>query len=269
METAMNSMIVRLVICSALVFTALPAQAQVQAQDQAAPPALPTPAAGAGASDLPAPLPLTCLLTPSRISDIGSDRSGIVASVAVSRADLVAAGDPLVQIDTTLAEADLRVARISVAALQERLTRTEGLLERNLISRDEIGALRAELELARADEARAALEIARATIRAPFSGYVTDVAVAPGELIGPEPLLRLIEVDRLRAELVYRAETFGLIAPGDIIGLRIDLGQTEVDGVVTAIDPFIDAASNTFTVIAEIENADLGLPVGSSCSVIR
>lgn len=213
-------------------------------------------------------LPLTCLLTPLRTSDIGSDRAGIVTEVPVRRADLVAAGDPLVQIDTTLAEADLRVARISVAALQERLTRNEGLLLRNLISRDEIGALRAELELARADEARAEIEIARATIRAPFAGFVTEIAVAPGQLIGPEPLLRLIEVSGLRAELVYRAEAFGTLATGDAIALRVDLGAAEVTGVVTAIDQFIEPASNTFTVIAQIDNSDLRLPAGSSCTVL-
>lgn len=220
------------------------------------------------AAPVAAPPPLTCLLVPWRMSDIGSDRTGIVAEVAVRRADLVAAGDVLVQIDTTLAEADLRVARISVAALEERLARSEGLVERNLISRDEIGALRAELELARADEARAEIEIARASIRAPFSGFVTELAAAPGQLIGPEPLLRLIEVSRLRAELVYRAELYGVLAPGDAVALRVDLEQADVTGTVTAIDRFIDAASNTFTVVVEIDNSDLSLPAGSSCTVL-
>jgi len=36
---------------------------------------------------------------------------------------------------------------------------------------------------------------------------------------------------------------------------------------VTAIDPFIDASSNTFTVIAEVENPGLALPAGTSCAV--
>jgi membrane fusion protein (multidrug efflux system) len=220
-----------------------------------------------GVAQAQALLPLTCLLTPLRTSDIGSDRSGIVTVVEVGRADLVAAGDALVRIDTTLAEADLEVARNTVAALEERLARNEALVGRNLIPLDEIGALRADLALARAEEARARMEIDRATIRAPFAGYVTEVNVAPGELIGVEPLLRLIEVSRLRAELVYRAEAWGEIAPGQAIPLRVELAGADVEGVVTAIDPFIDASSDTFTVIAEIANPDLALPAGTSCAV--
>lgn len=219
---------------------------------------------GAGA----APMPLTCLLVPWRTSDIGSDRTGIVREVEVRRADLVMAGDPLVRIDTALDQANLRVARITIGALEERLARTEGLLASNLITRDEIGALRAELDLARADEARVEIELARATIRAPFSGYVTELTVAPGQLIGSAPLLRLIEVSRLRAELVYRAELFDAFTPGDLISLSVDPGNADVTGTVTAVDRFIDAASNTFTVTAEIDNSDLTLAAGSSCRVV-
>lgn len=223
----------------------------------------------AGIAHAQALQPLTCLLVPARVSDIGSDRVGIVRSVEVTRADFVEQDAPLVRIDAELAEADLRVARISIAALEERLGRNEGLLSRNLISLDEIGALRSDLELAYANEARAQMEVERATIRAPFSGYVADVAVSVGELIGPDPLLRLIEVSTLRAELVYLAGAFGQVAVGDTLMIRVDLTEAEVEAVVTAIDPFIDATSNAFTVLAEIGNADLALPPGTSCAVVN
>lgn len=213
--------------------------------------------------------PLTCLLVPARISDIGSDRSGIVREVEVRRADLVEAGQPLLQVDTSLAEAELEVSRITIAALEDRLERNEGLLARNLISRDEIGSLRTELDLARAQEARAIAELERATIRAPFSGYIAEVGVSVGELIGPEPLMRLIEVSTLRAELVYLVGAFGELSEGDDLTLRIDLTGTDVVATITAIDPFLDASSNTFTVFADIDNADLTLPAGTSCRAME
>ncbi|MDG2451620.1 MAG: efflux RND transporter periplasmic adaptor subunit [Paracoccaceae bacterium] len=213
--------------------------------------------------------PLTCLLVPARTSDIGSDRVGIVRAVDVRRADFVEQDAPLVRIDAEIAEADLRVARISIAALEERLGRSEGLLSRNLISRDEIGALRTDLQLALANEARAQMELSRATIRAPFAGYVSNIGVSVGELIGPDPLLQLIEVSTLRAELVYLAGAFGLISVGDALMVHVEMADAEVEAVVTAIDPFIDATSNSFTVLAEIENTDLSLPAGTSCAVLN
>mmetsp|Transcript_6700 Transcript_6700/g.11727 ORF Transcript_6700/g.11727 Transcript_6700/m.11727 type:complete len:241 (+) Transcript_6700:83-805(+) len=211
--------------------------------------------------------PLTCLLVPARSSDIGSDRSGIVISVDVTRGDFVEAGDALVRFDTRLADADLQVAQITINGLQERLGRSEGLLSRNLISRDEIEALRTDLALAMAEQARALIELERGTIRAPFAGYVAEVAIAEGELIGPEPLLRIIEVDQLEAELVFLAGAFGEFEIGEEIALSVELTQASVAATITAIDPFIDPTSNTFTVMAEIDNADLAIPAGSSCAV--
>jgi hypothetical protein len=51
--------------------------------------------------------------------------------------------------------------------------------------------------------------------------------------------------------------------------VRVDLAEAEVVAVVTAIDFFIDATSNAFTVQAEIDNADLSLPAGTSCAVVN
>jgi membrane fusion protein (multidrug efflux system) len=217
------------------------------------------------AASLPAaaeqPLPLTCLLVPARTSNI-------VLSVDVTRADLVAKNDPLVIIDSEIAAADLVVARISIESLQERLGRSEGLLSRNLISRDEIGTLRTDLKLAVANEVRAQMELDRATIRAPFSGYVSEIGVSVGELIGPDPLLRLIDVSTLHAELVFLAAAYGQISTGDVLKVSVDLAATEVEAVVISIDPFIDTNSNAFTVLAEIANPDLVLPAGTTCDVI-
>ena len=192
---------------------------------------------------------------------------GVVAEILVDEGDVVMAGAPLVRFDTRLAEADLRVARITINGLDERLSRSEGLLNRNLISRDEIGALRTDLALAEAEEARAQMEMDRGTILAPFAGYVAQVDVAMGELIGPEPLLQLIEVSTLEAELVFLAAAFGEMEIGQDIPLSVDLTQADVVATITSIDPFIDATSNTFTVMAEIDNSDLAIPSGSSCAV--
>ncbi|MEC8294004.1 MAG: efflux RND transporter periplasmic adaptor subunit [Pseudomonadota bacterium] len=214
-----------------------------------------------------APLPLTCLLVPAQISDIGSDRVGIVRDVTVRRADYVAAGDALLLVDAEVAKSDLEVAQISIGALQERLERSEGLLARSLISQDEIGTLRADLALAKASATRAQMEIDRATIRAPFAGYVAEVDVAVGELIGPDPLLRLIDVTTLHAELVFLAGAYGQVALGDV--MEVQVADAQVEATVFAIDPFIEPTSNAFTVMAEIANQDLSLPAGTSCHVVN
>lgn len=213
------------------------------------------------------PAPLTCLLAPARTSDIGSPATGVVREVPVSRSDYVQADDLLVRLDQRFARADLAAAEIRIAALRERIARSARLGESNLIPLDELEQIRTELELAEAEAERARLELEQTEIRAPFAGYVSEIEVAPGELTGADPLLRLIDVSVLEAEMVFVDGALGEIAEGDRVRLAVDLTGAEVAAEVTAIDPFVDSASNTFTVVAEVDNADRALPSGVSCRV--
>ncbi|PJE29643.1 RND family efflux transporter, MFP subunit [Pseudooceanicola antarcticus] len=224
-------------------------------------------AASASAEEQPMPMPLTCLLSPLHISDVGSERTGIVTEVRVDRADLVQKGQVLVQLDQALVEADLTLARISIEALSDRLEKLDRLGQRNLVSGEELEKTRTDLRLAVAEEKRARLALERTVVLAPFTGYVASVGVAVGELIGTEPLLRLIDIDTLSAEMVFTDAYYGEIAVGDEVDFAIDLTGAEVRGRVVAIDPFLDMASNTFSVLAEIDNSDRALPAGISCRV--
>ena len=228
--------------------------------------------AGALALSAPAqaqtPEPLTCLLTPARISDLGTELRATVVEVPVARADRVSQGAALVELDRSLAQADLALAEIAAASLRDRLARTERLARSRLIPTDDLSQLRTDLALAEAELARARSVIERATVRAPFDGFVARIDVAVGELTDAEPLLQLIDVATLRAEMTFPDGDFGRLSPGRPLRLAVDLVDREVDAVVIATDPFLDPASNTFTVTAEIANPDLTLPAGAGCRLL-
>ncbi len=221
----------------------------------------------AGGQTLPPPEPLTCLLAPARVSAVSTELRSIVTDVPVSRADFVAEGDVMVVLDQSLARAERDVAEITAQSLRDRLARTDQLVSRNLISMDEVEQLRTDLALAEADLARVTLQIERTAIRAPFAGYIAQVNVTEGELTGTEPLLVLIDVGTLKAEMVFLDGAFGELELGQTVPMAVDLVNASVTGQITVIDPFLDAASNTFSVVAEIPNADLALPAGASCRI--
>ena len=214
------------------------------------------------------PAPLTCLLAPNLTSDVGSDRGGIVIDVPVSRADIVAEGDVLVQLDAQRVEAELRISDITIAAMTAQIARSEQLSRRNLIPADELAQMRTELALAEAQADQTRYELERSSIRAPFAGVVIAIDVARGELISNAPLMRLVDVSTLKAEMIFLDAAYGQIADGAQVELAIDLVGTTVIGQVTAIDPLLDAASNSFSVSATVDNADLAVPAGVSCRVV-
>lgn len=213
--------------------------------------------------------PLTCLLNPNRVSNIGSDRTSIVRNVPVQRAQFVSKGDVLVQLDDAFLQSDKDVAEITHNSLISRLGRANKLTRGNLISGDEIEEIRTELAVAEAKLSRTNLEIARARVTAPFDGFVADIQVSEGELIGSESLLTLVELTRLKAELVYLAEAYGEISEGDSLRIIVDQTGEQAYATVTSIDPFFDASSNTFSVFAVVENSELTLPAGTNCRVVQ
>lgn len=223
-----------------------------------------TQAGAAGLAD-----PLTCLLQPDRKSDIGSDTGGIVAALAVRRADQVAKGDVLLQLDDRIARAEMKKAEINLQNVNDRLKRAEALTAGKVISADEIGSLRAEAAMADADALRARLQVDRARITAPFSGTIAAVMTEEGQLIGIQPLLTLIDTRQLRAELVFPAEAFGAVKTGDVLTIGVDLVGRQVAGTVVSTDPYLDAASNSFSVVAVVPNADGGLPAGTGCRLVH
>ena len=93
--------------------------------------------------------PLTCLLNPNRVSNIGSDRTSIVRNVPVQRAQFVSKGDVLVQLDDAFLQSDKDVAEITHNSLISRLGRANKLTRGNLISGDEIEEIRTELAVGR------------------------------------------------------------------------------------------------------------------------
>ncbi len=219
------------------------------------------------------PAPLTCLLWPDRSSEIGADVNAIVAQVAVRRADRVAKGDLLLQLDDRIAQAELDKARILAQVSGDKLARAEGVTAGRVISIEEMANLRGEAAMAAADLLRAELMLERLRILAPFDGVVAEVMTETGQLINAQPLLRLIDIRNLRAEVVFAAEAFGQLHEGDTLTLRVELGGSpdgaEVEGHIVTVDSYISPVSNSFTVIAQIDNAAGNILAGTSCALVE
>jgi RND family efflux transporter MFP subunit len=211
--------------------------------------------------------PLTCLLSPARSSEIGSDHIGLVSRVAVRRADRVKAGQVLVELDAAAMQAQIALDQVSVDGLRAKLVRSAVLVERKLIAAEEVEQLRTDLRMAEATLARSRVGLDQTRVVAPFDGVVADVMVTEGELTGSESLIRLVETRQLRAEMVFVDGAFGKVAVGQAVQLSLDLIGVTVAAEVTAIDPFLDPASNTFLVSALVENTNGDIPAGIGCRV--
>ena len=240
-----------------------------------------------------------CLLEPWQVVEVRSSVDGMIASIAVQRGDAIRRGQPLVTLQSDVEKLAVEAARYrvrmdgQVSAARNRidyatkkLARLTDLQKDNFMSaqaRDEAEAEKrlAESELQAATEARelARLEHLRLqeamslrTLTAPFNGVVVDRMLNPGDLAesgsGRKAVLKVAQIDPLRADVALPAALFGQVKAGAKVSLAATVGGGRFPATVRSVDRVIDAASSTFVARLEVPNASGQVPTGSRCEAV-
>lgn len=120
----------------------------------------------------------------------------------------------------------------------------------------EVAMLTKQLRQKQLDAADA--KIKRRTLSAPFAGIVVDVFRRRGDWVEPgDRVVRLIRMDRLRAEGFLRAADARLDLVGSPVTVTVDLpekSQAEFHGKVVFVSPEIDPVNRQVRMWAEVEN---------------
>jgi multidrug efflux pump subunit AcrA (membrane-fusion protein) len=145
-------------------------------------------------------------------------------------------------------------ARARVNASKQQLEAAANAARQN---NQAIKAAQAGVDAARTQVATAQQAVADTIIRAPFSGFVSNRAVAVGEFVtSSTPIITLLRTNPLKLQMqVAEAEV-----PGVTIGMGVSLEveafkDRKFAGTVTAVNPAIDPASRAATIEASIENS--------------
>jgi RND family efflux transporter MFP subunit len=234
-----------------------------------------------------------CLITPERVAEVGSQVTGVVASVRVERGDFVRSGQLLARLHADAerasvnvaqtrakADADFKAAEANYEFQRQNLARAEDLVKRKFISQQALEKVRAETKVAKQklvqareqrEVAQRELDLARAqlrkrAIRAPFDGIIAERYVNVGERIEERPMFRIARINPLRIEVVVPAALFGTVEKGMLARVRPDLPKAEpLDAPIVLVDRLVDPASNTFRVRAELPNPGGVVPSGLRC----
>lgn len=249
--------------------------------------------------------PAMVIYDPDRVAQVGSVVSGRVAKLHAGEGAVVAAGDPLVDIDSQeLGQAEndflrkraaLAVAQAAVAAAQQVHDRARALLAEQALPAAEAQRREADLaratsermaaeadlqaadntlgllgldEVARSDLARTGKVSPRLTVRAPLSGTVTERAVTLGQVVGPsDRLLTIADPAALWVVVdVPEAQAGGVDVGALAIVTGPLLGDRELKTTVTAIAPAVDARTRAVHVRLSVSGST-GLRPGAFVQV--
>jgi membrane fusion protein, multidrug efflux system len=189
---------------------------------------------------------------------LASEVMGTVAEIAVADGSVVAKGDLLLRLDTSSEEAQLRSAEAQLNWAKISAERLRKLQADNTVSQSELDQAEAALKQneANADVIRAAIE--KKTIRAPFAGRLGIWQVNVGASVDARrSLVSLQSLTPVYADFSMPQQNLSQLKTGQAVQVTCDAypGQT-FDGVLTAINPDLDAATRSVPLRATFENTN-------------
>jgi membrane fusion protein, multidrug efflux system len=194
--------------------------------------------------------------------------SGVVQSISFNEGSKVSKGQVLVKVDDSELRAQLAQAqtRQSLAAENER--RAELLLKKEAISREEYDVARADLKSAQAQSQLIQAQLAKTTIRAPFSGRIGLRNISEGSFISPETVIaNLVNTDPLKITFSVPEKYAGQVKENTTLNFTVAGSAKKYTATVYAIEPGIEASSRTLQLRARASNGDGSLMPGSFANI--
>lgn len=190
--------------------------------------------------------------------EVTSRISSVVERIGFEEGQLVKAGQLLLELDHDELEADVAMAEARLQKARSQFERRRGLAATRVISELELEELEAEVLIAEAELRAASARLNKAYIRAPFGGVVGLRLVSIGDLVGPETVITSLD-DMATIKLAFTVpETFlATVREGTAIEARSEVYPDKVFlGQVSLVDPRVDQATRSVTIIAELPNED-------------
>jgi membrane fusion protein, multidrug efflux system len=212
--------------------------------------AIPVEAVAANAGTISSYLIFNSTVETEAAVEVYPQASGLVEAVLVEEGDRVAAGDVLVRIDDDELRLTADEAGVNLQHLERGFKRIGEMFKRHLISNQEFENKEYELNQARLRWDQAQLNLAHATIRAPFSGVITERLVQVGARVGGSAkLLELIKLDDMVARVYVPGQYLTTVRENQLAVITSDfLAGREFGGWVKRISPVVDPRSGTFKV---------------------
>ena len=236
---------------------------------------------------------LDCLIKPEMYIDLSSPVDSVVEKILVEVGETVTRGQPLVELESSVEVARLKLARLNAKSVSDirqseeqlryaksYLHRMNDLLAENSVSQFEHYKAKTEVELAqialnKAQEQWSAVQVklelaqtqlALRTINSPINGIVVDRYAMVGESVRDRTIMKLAKIDPLRIELIAPTEYFGQIHKGMQVAIYPEQPADQFFiATVSVVDQLIDPASGSFTVSMLLPNPDENLIGGVNC----
>ena len=186
---------------------------------------------------------------------ITPEYNGILTNVYVKEGQKVSKGQLLAKIDDGGLSQQVAQLQIQADLAKTTYERQKRLWDQNIGS--EIQFLQAKSNFESQQEAVNQLQkqIAKTSVRAPFSGTIDDVITEEGSVVaaGTSPLMRIVNLDNMYIEVEVPESYVSDVTEGKKVEVNIPVLGKTIDTKIRQASDFINPANRTF-------KAEIGVP---------
>jgi membrane fusion protein (multidrug efflux system) len=200
--------------------------------------------------------------------EIRSEVSGIVEGIYFQEGSNVSKGQVLFKVNDLELKAQLRQMATKEGLASENERRAKLLLQKEAISQEEYDIARADLKSAQAQSQLIKAQIAKTSVRAPFSGKIGLRSISPGTYITPTILVaKLVNTGKLKITFSIPEKYANQVKTNTILTFTVAGSDDKYTAKVYAIEPEVAVATRTLQVRAIAENRDGKLLPGTFANV--
>ena len=190
--------------------------------------------------------------------------AGRIAEFRFDEGQGVKKGALLVTLDSSEVRAQLASAKAQAQLDAQRLERAEDLRKKNFISQQALDEARSNHARAQASQREVEAKLAKAEIRAPFTGVAGLRQVSQGAYVAAgTDIARLEKIDQLKLDFRVPEVYLAKLRTTQQVKVQVDSYPDDAfAGTIYAIEPAVDEATRTMLVRARVANAELKLRPG-------
>ncbi|HLA56523.1 MAG TPA: efflux RND transporter periplasmic adaptor subunit [Flavobacterium sp.] len=201
--------------------------------------------------------------------DIHSEGSGIVESINFNEGSNVVKGQPLFKVNDIELRAQLGKARTAQSLASENERRAKLLLQKEAISQEEYDIASADFKSAQSETQLINAQLAKTTIRAPFSGKIGLRSISKGTYVTPETMIaKLVNTNHVKITFSIPEKYASQMKVGNTLTFTTaGSKKEEYTAKIYAIEPEVEVETRTLKLRAIAENPQGKLLPGTFANV--
>jgi membrane fusion protein (multidrug efflux system) len=200
--------------------------------------------------------------------EIRSEVSGIVEKISFSEGTQVNKGQVLLKVNDIELRAQLSQAITRQKLASENERRAKLLLQKEAISQEEYDMASAEFRSLKAQTQLIQAQIAKTTIKAPFSGKIGLRNISPGTYVTPTTIItKLVSSSQVKISFSIPEKYASEIENNTSILFTIPNNPQKFSAKIYAIEPEIETATRTLKIRAIADNSNGKLLPGTFATI--